>query len=173
MAKHKETPTAPRVSVLERRLQNPFGEPSVNIRFKRPDITGRWFNDGVRGSGGQIHRGRELGWLDVTPDMIADMETVGFHTVNPANQITRGARGEEVLMFMPTADFKAIQWAKTKKNYELTRDFAGQKAAIAEAAAQKFGSEAGDYLDANLGGGSGYVKDTHERIQRMQEPGDA
>ena len=172
MAKDKPGTTAPpRVSILERRLQNPFGEPSVNIRFKRKDITARWFNDAARGSGGQIHRGHELGWEDVTPDMIADMDSLGFHKVSPANQITRGPRGEEVLMWMPTAQWHQIQMAKTRKNYELMKDFDREKQQLVNAAAERFGGEAGDYLNEHVGG-TGYVKDTRERIQRLEEPGD-
>ena len=166
MAKEKQT-TTPRVSILERRLQNPFGEPAVSIRFKRKDITARWFNDGAKGSGGQVHRGRELGWLDVRPDMVEDMDTIGFHTVSPANQITRGPRGEEVLLWMPTEDFTKIQWAKTKRNYELMRDTQGQKSAMVQAAAKTFGDEAGDFVTQHVG-----IKDSYERIHRTQEPGD-
>ena len=165
MAKNNDTKPTPRVSVLERRLQNPFGEPAVNIRFKRQDITARWFNDGARH--GQVHRGRELGWQEVRPDMISDMDSLGFHTVSPANQITRGPRGEEVLLWMPSKDFEAIQMAKTRKNYEMMRDHAGQKAAMVQATAEKFGDEAGDFVTHHVG-----IRDTHERIQRTQEPGD-
>src|SRR5689334_13052617 len=110
-----ETPEKkrPRVSILERRLQNPFGEPSHSIQFKDTTVHGRWFNDDVRN--GQIHRAKELGWEPVTLDMIANLESLGHHTLN-AGQITRGERGKEVLMWMPRDEFAKIQDAKTAEN---------------------------------------------------------
>ncbi len=49
----------PRVSVLERRLQNPFGEPSAPVRLKDPTLHPRWFNASSRPD--NIWRAKELG----------------------------------------------------------------------------------------------------------------
>lgn len=158
--------TKPRVSVLERRLQNPFGEPSQKIRFKNANTEARWVNDDARP--GNVHRAKELGWVPVTPDMIEDLDSIGFHQLNPANQITRGARGAEVLMWMPKSDYKQIQLAKTRKNLEDMRDFGKEKQQMLAAAAKNFGSEAADYLNDHTGP-TGYVRDNIERVQRIPE----
>ena len=166
MAKTEPTkPRKPRISVLERRLQNPFGEPSVEIRMKDPNVKPRWFNDDARP--GQIHRAKELGWVPVDPDMVEDPDSIGFHTVT-AGQIVRGPRGQEVLMWMPLNEFNQIQLAKTEANYRAMRDFDRQKSDMLEAAAAKYGSEAADFLNDRVTAGS-QVKDYHERIERLPE----
>lgn len=169
MAK-KETPepkAKPRISVLERRLQNPFGEPSQTIRFKAAGtpIEAHWFNEATRP--GQIHRAKELGWVPVDADMIEDLDSIGFHTVNAAHQITRGARGEEVLMWMPKDDYQRIQFAKAKKNMEDMHDFDKEKHKMINAAASQFGGQAADYLSRHVGPVGG-VRDDYERIERTE-----
>lgn len=164
--KDSPEPKAPRVSVLERRIQNPFGEPSQEIRFKGTDrpIEGRWFNEASRP--GQIHRAKELGWLPVTADMIQDLDSLGFHTVNAAQQISRGPRGEEVLMWMPKDDYQRIQFAKARKNLEDMKDFDKEKHRMLNAAAAKFGGSAADYLNKHVGPVGG-VSDSYERVERL------
>lgn len=170
MAKSGTTETKkPRISVLERRLQNPFGEPSQAIRFKLPNIEGRWVNDKTRP--GNVHRAKELGWEPVTLDMIEDLDTVGFHTISVGNQIVRGERGEEVLMWMPATEFKQIQFAKTKKNLEAMRDTGKQTQDMLQAAAKQFGSEAADYLNPESGP-TGFVRDKVERINYNPQDGE-
>ncbi len=104
----------PRTAVLERRLQNPFGEPSMAVQFIEPGLSGRWFNDAARP--GQIHRAKELGWVPVTREMVRNLDTLGSHEINVSEQIVRGERGQEVLMFMPTEDRETVQRAKTTEN---------------------------------------------------------
>lgn len=163
-----ETPKKlPRISVLERRTQNPFGEPSSEIRFKEPNITARWFNDTAHGAGGQIHRAKELGWVPVTAEMVEDVESIGSHTVQ-IGQITRGERGQEVLMWMPTDTYQAIQWAKTRVNLEKMHDFDKSKQEVLNAAARQLGGEAADYLQ-NRVRPVGQVTTQYERVERDVE----
>jgi hypothetical protein len=163
-----EKPT-PRISVLERRLQNPFGEPSQTIRFKaRGDclVEGHWFNEATRP--GQIHRAKELGWVPVVPDMIEDMDSIGYHTISAAHQIVRGQRGEEVLMWMPQSDYQRIQFAKAKKNLDDMRDFDKEKHKMLNAAAAKYGGQSADYLNRHVGP-VGSVMDNLERVERIED----
>lgn len=169
-----DVPDAPpakhRVSVLERRLQNPFGEPSQKVKFKQKGLIARWFNDASRP--GQVHRGKELGWIPVTPEMVEDIDAIGAHDINVNNQIVRGERGQEVLMWMPEADYQDIQMAKTRENRRLMGDPIAQRREVAQAAATKLGGEAADFIDrhVSLGGGpSGYVRDGYEVVERMPE----
>ena len=106
----------PRVSIVERRTMNPFGEPSFDIQFKRKDITARWFNEDLH-AGQQIYRAKNsLGWEPVTPDMIADRDSLGAHSIDAAGHIVRGARGSEHLMWMLRAEAQAIADAKVREN---------------------------------------------------------
>lgn len=161
-----DAPKMPRISVLERRLQNPFGEPSQSISFKEKNVTGRWFNDAARS--GQIHRAKELGWIPVTRDMIVDMDSIGSHTISAADQITRGERGQEVLMWMPTDEFQQIQWAKTKHNLDRMRDMDQGKRDLVNAAAKQYGGTAAEYMNERVGPIGG-VTDNYERIERMPD----
>jgi hypothetical protein len=104
----------PRVRVVERRLQNPFGEPSADIPMKDPSLVPRWFNEAARN--GQIWRAMELGWEPVRKDMVADLDRVGAYTLGPGQTIRRGERQQEHLMCMPKTDRDQIQVAKTTEN---------------------------------------------------------
>lgn len=158
----------PRVSILERRLQNPFGEPSSNIEFRDRGIASRWFNDDTRN--GQIHRAKELGWIPVTISMIANVDSLGHHAVNAANEITRGERGRELLMWMPSTDRDQIQRAKTVENNRrmgnphVQRNEALEAFGKADPLGAEFVDSAGGVSHA-IGG----VKTTRERIERTPE----
>src|SRR5262245_4234191 len=134
MAEKTEKTRKPRVTILERRLQNPFGEPSQDIEFKTGlKVTARWFNESARP--GQVYRAKKnLGWEPVTHDMIADMDSLGAHQVDTAGAIVRGERGQEHLMFMPTGDYRQIQMAKTRENIKKMGDPGIVKKEVVEAA---------------------------------------
>jgi hypothetical protein len=162
------TKKRPRVSILERRLQNPFGEPSSTIEFTDKTIAARWFNDDVRN--GQVHRAKELGWELVTMDMIANKDSLGHHGLGPAGEITRGERGREVLMWMPKTDRDAIQAAKTAENNRRMSNPSVQRNETLEAYGRS-NAEGADFIDS-AGGVShaiGNVRTTRERIQRTPE----
>src|SRR3990167_2681953 len=96
----------PRISVLERRLQNPFGEPSAPVEFKDKTRRGRWFNGALVAD--KIWRAKNNGWTLVFPDDLEDMDQIGGYTLAPAGHVTRGERGQEVLMWMHQDDFNQI-----------------------------------------------------------------
>lgn len=159
MPKKPETPV--RVSVLDRRLNDPFGEPSIPIQFKDPQFIARWFNGAI--STDKIWRAQHVkGWATVTPAMLVDVDQIGGFDLSPAGYITRGERGHEVLMCMPRAVYDQIQTAKSRKNLANMGDSARTKAEVVTAAGDKYGDEAADFLTRTIGN----VTDQYERIER-------
>lgn len=155
----------PRVSVLERRLQNPFGEPSAPIDLTDPSLVARVFNRAVGTQ--QLYKAKRNGWEYVEPAMIADMDQAGgFRVSTDGQRLVRGEREEEVLMYMPRADRELIEKAKAQKN---TRDMqlGKQKEAVVHAAAAQFGDRAGDFMEKTKIVGN--VTDNYERIQVTPE----
>ncbi len=163
--KPTETPK-PRISVLERRLQNPFGEPSFPIQLKDPGLICRWFNGAI--SSDKVWRAKHVkGWDIVTPEMVVSLEQIGGHQVSVANQITRGPRGEEVLMCMPMIAYDQIAAAKSRENNRNIGNPAAMKAEIVNAAGNALGDESADALHRGLRPVGG-VTDQFERIQRNE-----
>jgi hypothetical protein len=158
----------PRVSVLERRLQNPFGEPSSPIELQDSALECRVFNRGV--SAQQIYKAKQKGWEYVEPSQLVDPEQAGgFRVSTDGQRLVRGEREEEVLMYMPKSDRKQIEMAKAQKAQKNIRDMkmGRQKEAVVHAAAQRFGGEAGEFLQkTNI---VGDVTDSYERIQVTPE----
>ncbi len=151
----------PRTAVLERRLQNPFGEPSMSVPFVDPRLSGRWFNDAARP--GQIHRAKELGWEPVTSDMLTNLDALGSHELNVAQQITRGDRGQEVLMYMPTRDRDQVQAAKTKENNRRMGSPNVQKKDLVEAMGAH-NPDSADLMDKAIS----LHADTHDFVETRQ-----
>lgn len=104
----------PKVSVLERRLQHPFGAPSNSIKLREGDWHLRWMAESVRS--GRIYQAEQLGWEFVQPDELrGQAQDVGGLIVD--GRVVRGdASNREVLMKMPADMFSAIQRAKAQKN---------------------------------------------------------
>ncbi len=157
----KEKKALPKVSVLDRRLANPLGAPSQPITLKTP---GLW---AVRIVSSTVRTGRlhdmthNKGWLYVEPDELdGTPDELGFRAKD--GRLVRGEHGEEVLMKIPQADYEAIQEAKARINLRNL----GKKDSVAQATAQKFGSEAGD----TVYGASLEVTDSRERVELEPEP---
>lgn len=169
----KETKAAPiRASVIERRLQNPFGEPSAPIAFKEPGKVARWFNGAIITD--KIWRAKNKGWSLVYPKDVGDLDQIGGYNVDPAGgHITRGERGQEVLMWMWQADFDAIQMAKTRENLRNMGNPAKQRSDALEAFGQVNAGGA-EFVDrqGRRSGPIGGVMDQYERIERTPETGD-
>lgn len=112
MAKEKK---APKVSVLERRLENPFGSPSVEINLKGGQKWAlRIINVNVR-SGRVYEVIHHKGWEFVTPDELEQKpDEIGFRVMD--NRVVRGEKGEEVLVKMPQSAYDQILAAKTRQN---------------------------------------------------------
>ena len=138
---HAET-KLPKVSILDRRLQNPFGTGSVAITLKTP---GQWE---VRWVYSKLRPGRlyemthQKGWVFVEPaELDGDADEYGLMVKD--NRLVRGDHGEEVLMKMPKDMFDKITQAKAQSNL-------GQlgvnkmRTAVAQAAAKEHGDQAGD-----------------------------
>lgn len=132
----------PKVSIIDRRLQNPFGAPSIPITLK---TAGKW---AVRWVYAKLRAGRlhdmthNKGWVFVEPSEI-DGTPDEYGLTAKDNRLVRGDHGEEVLMKMPQEDFDRI--AKAKSDYNLKQ--LGKKQmqeAVAQATAKEHGDEAGD-----------------------------
>lgn len=137
---------APRVSVINRRLQNPFGTPSRDIPLKGDKAHGwvtRTFAADPEHPNRHYDAVHRLGWIPLTrADLAVSPESIGF-TVTPDGRIVRGPNGAEVLMAMPKTDFDAVQRAKSDENLrKLDKKYT--RSEVAQATAKEHGSEAGD-----------------------------
>ena len=95
------TTAPPNISVLERRLQNPFGDGSPAIRLKEPGWTLHVINANLRP--GRYHDvTRNKGWVPVEATEI-DGDPLDFGFDVKDGRVVRGERGQEVLVKMPTA----------------------------------------------------------------------
>lgn len=153
-------PKLPKVTVLDRRLANPFGTPGVEITLTTP---GLWQ---IRIINSEVRRGRmhdithNKGWVFVDPtELDGAPEEYGFKVVE--HRLVRGDRGEEVLMKMPQADYDRVLEAKTALNLKALgksalRDTVGAKAAEA-------GDEAADRAVRVFDRVS--IEDSRERVE--------
>lgn len=138
----------PKVSVLDRRLANPFGAPSTPVTLKTP---GQWairiVNSTMRA--GRLHdMTHAKGWAYVTPDELdGTPDELGFRALD--GRLVRGEHGEEVLMKMLQSDYDQIQDAKGRLNL---KNLGGDKtrSSVAQKTAQQFGSQAGDEVYDNI-----------------------
>ena len=137
-----KTKALPKVSVLDRRLANPFGGGTVPITLKTP---GRWEIRIVHAklrAGHLYNMTHHKGWTFVLPEEI-DGTPEEYGLVVKDGRLVRGDHAEDVLMKMPREDFLKIQRAKDEYNLKQI----GQKQMAEYAAqrtAQEHGSEAGD-----------------------------
>jgi hypothetical protein len=147
MAMPKKATSAPPVSVLERRLQNPFGDGSPAVTLKEPGWVVHVINTQLKP--GRYHDVvRNKGWVPVEPnDLDGAAEDYGFDVRE--GRIVRGERGVEVLMKMPEGEFKQIQMAKDRHNRRLVSPRT-MKAAVVESAAGQYSDQAADYLNQNV-----------------------
>lgn len=132
----------PKVSILERRLANPFGGDSVPITLKTEgNWEIRWVYSKLR-SGHLYNMVHNKGWVFVEPgELMGSPDEYGL--IAKDNRLVRGDHGEEVLMKMPREMFAQI--AKAKAEYNLGQ--LGQKQmrdAVSQATAKKHGDQAGD-----------------------------
>lgn len=171
----------PRVEVLERnlqtgldvlasdpryqaRLEHPFNEPSMPIALKQPDRECRWFNSAIDHD--HIWRAKRKGWDPVKATDVVDLDQIGGYNVSVDGCITRGERGQEVLMSMPRVIRVAVQAAKTRHNLAAVGNPNKTKADVVNAAGQQLGSEAAEYLHEHIGP-VGEVTDMIERVERV------
>lgn len=154
----------PHIEVLERGLQNPFGLPSAKIELQDPQFETHWCNTAI--SANQYAKYLDAGYLPVRPEYLKDIERHP-HTVSPEGYVSRGTRCEELLMYSLKDHIRKRQLEKQRQN--LAHMTPGRTHAdLVQAAGQKFGAEAADYLSQHARP-IGSVKDSYERIQRVPE----
>lgn len=149
MAKKQTTPASepPAIAVLERRLQNPFGEGSQPIQLKQPGWTLHIINANLR-SGRYHDVVRNKGWVPVEASEIdGDPMDFGFDVKD--GRVVRGERGSEILVKMPTRDYQKIQMAKDAYNKKLIKPKVVREAAM-QKAAKEFGDSAADAIDRTV-----------------------
>lgn len=135
----------PKVSVLERRLENPFGSPSVDIELKGGQKWAlRIINANMR-SGRVYEVIKSKGWEFVTPaELPTKADELGFREMD--NRVVRGEKGEEVLVKMPLEMFKKIQMAKAEHNIKGLGKKQMMETAANMAAQQGMGDEAAETI---------------------------
>ena len=153
----------PNIDVLERRAQGVgvYGQGSPTIELRDKGFVCRWFNADVAAD--HIWRAQnQKGWEKVTPDELADPEAIGGFVKSPEGFVTRGERGKEILMKMPSDYRTRIEKAKAVENIRMM-DPHRQKAQVAEAAGKQLGDEAGTFLNEKVKV-IGNITTTKERI---------
>jgi hypothetical protein len=157
---------APRISVLDRRLQNPFGEPSAPVSLKDSTLIARWFNGAIVAD--KIWRAKSKGWTPVTPAMIVDLDQIGGYTLSPDGYVSRGDRCQEVLMTMPREVYDQIVWAKDRHNKRNMGNPDAQRRDVMAAVGEKYGDQAAAFIGQKVGAVGG-VTDSYERIERKDD----
>lgn len=155
----------PQITVSDRRiadrLKNPFGSRSEEVKLLKPGAVARWFNAAQYAD--RIWRAKNAGWDPVTPDLLADKDQIGGYIVSADGFVCRGEKQQELLMYMGREDRDAIQIAKTEQNIRNMK-MGRQKDEVAQAAAERFGDQAGEFISkAKM---VGTVTDNMERIHR-------
>jgi hypothetical protein len=140
MAKAKNA--LPKVSVLERRLANPFGANAVPITLKTEgEWEIRWEFSKLR-SGHIYNMVHNKGWEFVQPhELMGEPDEYGL--IAKDNRLVRGDHSEEVLMKMPREMFRKIAQAKAEHNLKQLGKKQMQEA-VSQATAKEHGDQAGD-----------------------------
>jgi len=152
-------PKLPKVSILDRRLNHPFGSPSVPITLTTP---GQWairvVNSTMRP--GRIHdMTQNKGWVFVLPEELdGTPDELGFKAVD--GRLVRGEHQEEVLMKMPQRDYDQIHAAKEAMNHKGLGKTALRES-VAQDTAKAHGAEAGE---------SAYAAMKHTTIEATRSP---
>lgn len=107
-----------RVSVINRRLNNPFGAPSRDIPLKGEKR--RWVVRTFVADKEHANRHYDAvhvyGYVPLTlKDLAVSPESIGY-TISPAGYVVRGTHGEELLCAIPREEWEAIQLAKSQRN---------------------------------------------------------
>lgn len=175
-------PRKPRIDVTERalstpadvladpryraRLANPFGEPSAPVHLKDRSRRARWFNAAIVQD--KVWRAKNKGWDPIREEDLVDPSQIGFYGKSPEGFVTRGERGQEILMSIPEVVYKAIEKAKTEYNLRNFGSPTKMKNEVVEAAGRELGDEAADFINRRVGPVGG-VTDQYERIERRDE----
>lgn len=136
-------PTAePRVSVMARRLKHPFGAHSrgIPLSARRRDCVVRVFTADQEHQDRHFKAIHDLGWQPcLVEDLAVKPESIGY-AVNEAGYIVRGTRGQDMLMWMPEADWQRLCRAKSDANTARVKSTAVRQE-VAQATAKEFQSD--------------------------------
>lgn len=139
-------PKNARISVIDRRLKNPFGAPSFDVPLKgeKKHWVVRCFVADKEHPNRHYDAVHRLGYLPLAPeDLSCSPESLGF-SVSPDRRIVRGPHSEEVLMAIEREHFDAVQQAKAAANLRALSK--GQlREAVAHETAKVHGDEAGEF----------------------------
>jgi hypothetical protein len=165
-----KTEQKPRITVTDRRLadrlRNPFGEPTAPVDLKDQTRECRWFNAAIATD--KIWRAKNKGWDPVRPTDVSDLDQIGGYVVSPDGFVTRGDRGAEVLMSIPSDWRSQIEIAKSKANNRNLGNPIAQKNEVVEAAGRTLGDEAATAMQKHITP-VGSVTDGYERVQQVPE----
>jgi len=106
------------LTVFERRLANPLGKRSRGIPLadRLQHWTVRVFTQDPEHQDRHYEAVHELGYRPCTPDDFdVDVRALGL-TVSPEGFVVRGAKGQDMIMRIPTKQYTAIQRAKANAN---------------------------------------------------------
>lgn len=145
------------------RIANPFGEPSTPIALKDQTKRPRWFNAAIMTD--KIWRAKAKGWDPIRPEDVVDLDQIGSYTKSPDGFVTRGERGQEVLMAIPASVYSEIERAKTAYNNRNMGSMSKTKNEIVSAAAAQHGDQAATFLSKSIVN----VEDSYERVERRDE----
>lgn len=136
----------PVVSVIERRLAAPsvFRTSSQPIPMKDPKWTVRWENAAIAPD--HIYKVlHDLGWEYATPDDLdCTVDEIGAQARD--QRVVRGAKGDEVLLKMRTADFRSVQKKKDRENRDQTFGTKAIKQAVVEGVGAAHGEQAAEFM---------------------------
>lgn len=144
------------------RLDNPMGQPSAPIALKKEGWEARWFNAAIQTD--HIWRNKRKGWDQVRPEDVVDLEQIGGYTTSPEGFITRGERGQEILMMMPKQVRDLIAAAKTEWNNRTMGRAGAVKDELTNAVGQTYGDEAAGYVQTHVN-----LREDFERRERVEQ----
>ena len=131
---------------LRRRLA---GNPNVmgrrEIPLKEPH---RWatYIENTYADENAFYDMKEGGWVPLTPDDLAcPVDESGFR-LSESGYLVRGPKEQEMVFKMAIEDYRLLEQAKAAVNSRGIGSAKKVKADMAEAGAQQFGGEAGDFL---------------------------
>jgi hypothetical protein len=156
--------TSRRSAALERRLAkgaNPHASSIKVIPLREPHRWQLYIGNDYAGDDGLYRMVHEYGWSPLElGDLSCKPEEIGYR-VNESGHLVRGPQGREVIFKMAKEDYAILQQRKTEKNLQGIGSATKTRTQVAEAAANAFGPEAGDYVHKHV---TGTVTDTREAL---------
>lgn len=144
------------MEIWDRRLINPDERGSEQILLKQAGFVTRWINTAIAG---RLHRAQHSqGWVPVRMTELHNPQQIADLVASVDGLVRRGDRGQEVLHKMPVKVYEAIQARKVELRLQRDRKI---REDLAQAAATRYGGEAGDAV-ARLKGDIRFGRETTE-----------